>query len=274
MHKTAGMEPIDSRMNAKLLTHGENVKRMPDHALHKRLQDVTNIRLKRTSLNHVFKEQQRKQSDILAPEECEMLTHNRTPLVLKAQVKFSISGISTKSSDSEASLKTLTLAELDKSYPTTAWTQVFTDGSAENATRNGGCGIRHPNKPPINIAISGGDLCSNYRAEAQALLTVTEIVTQLETRPKKVLLLTDSLSVLQSLASGSLEDYTLQSLMQSLNSLNNSRTSMDTCTYRHTWKRIGRSAGERGKQEAEPKSKLNYQEAKPLIRNKRLQAQK
>ena len=64
-----------------------------------------------------------------------MLTHNRTPLVLKAEVKFSIPGISTKSSDSEASLKTLTLAEFDKSYTATAWTQVFTDGSAENATR-------------------------------------------------------------------------------------------------------------------------------------------
>ena len=114
-----------------------------------------------------------------------MLTYNRTPLV-----KFSIPGISIKSSDSEASLKTLTLAELDKSYPATAWTQVFTDRSAENATRNGGCAIyiRQPNKPPITIAIPGGDLCSNYRAEAQALLTVTEIVTQLETRPKKVLL--------------------------------------------------------------------------------------
>ena len=70
-----------------------------------------------------------------------MLTHNRTSLVLKAEIKCSVPGISTKSSDSEASLKTLTLAEFDKSYTATAWTQVFTDGSAENATRNGGCGI-------------------------------------------------------------------------------------------------------------------------------------
>ena len=51
---------------------------------------------------------------------------------------------------------------------------------------------------------------SNYIAEAQALLTATETVTQLETRQKKVVLLTDSLSVLQSLASGNPEDYTLR----------------------------------------------------------------
>ena len=113
---------------------------MPDHPLHKHLQNLTKKRLKRTSLNHVLKEQQRKESDILAP-----------------RPEFSIPGISTKSSDSEASLKTLTLAEVDKSYPATAWTQFFTDGSAENASRNGGCGIYigQPNKPLITIAIPG-----------------------------------------------------------------------------------------------------------------------
>jgi len=44
------------------------------------------------------------------------------------------------------------------------------------------------NKPHITIAIPVGDLCSNYKAEAQALLTATETVTQLETIPKKVVL--------------------------------------------------------------------------------------
>ena len=40
---------------------------------------------------------------------------------------------------------------------------------------------------------------------------------ELETRPKKVVLLTDSLSVLQSLASGNPEDNTLRNVIQSLN---------------------------------------------------------
>ena len=112
------MEPLDSRWNAKLLTHGEKVKRMPQR-LHKRLQDLIKGRLKRTSHNHVLKEQQRKQSDSLAlrPEECEMLTHNRTPLVLKAEVKLSIPGISTKSSDSEASLKNTDTSRVGQKLP-------------------------------------------------------------------------------------------------------------------------------------------------------------
>ena len=167
---------------------------MPDHPLHKRLQDLTKNRLKRTSLKHVLKEQQRKQVDIQAPrpEGCEMLKHSQTPLVLKAKVKFSIPGISNSRVGQKLPSHSLDIAE--------------------NATRNGGCGIyiRQPNKPPITIAIPSGTLCSNYRAEAQVLLTATETVSQLETRPKKVVLLTDSLSVLQSLASGNPEDYTLR----------------------------------------------------------------
>jgi len=77
-----------------------------------------------------------------------MLTNNRTPLV-KAEDKFSIPVISTKSSDSDASLKTLPPAELHKSYPATGWTHVFTDGSAENATINEEGGIYSQTSLPL-----------------------------------------------------------------------------------------------------------------------------
>ena len=46
---------------------------------------------------------------------------------------------------------------------------------------------------------------------------------------------------------------------------NNSRTSMDTCTYRS-----GRSAAREGSKKQQSKSKLSYKYAKALIRNKRL----
>jgi len=70
---------------------------------------------------------------------------------------------------------------LGKSYPATAWTQIFTDGSAENATRNGGCVIyiSQPNKPPINIAIPGGDMCSNYRGCALHRLPICIAITRI-----------------------------------------------------------------------------------------------
>ena len=47
-------------MNAKLLTHVEKTKRIPDHPLHKRLKELTMYRLNSISLNHGLKEQQRK----------------------------------------------------------------------------------------------------------------------------------------------------------------------------------------------------------------------
>ena len=175
------------------------------------------------------------------------------------------------------SVHDIRLAELDKSYPATAWTHVFNDGSAENATRNGGCDIyiRRPNKPRITIAIPGADLCSNCRTEAQALLIATETVTQLETRPKKVVLNIDSLSVLKSLASGNLEDYTLQRLIQSLNSLTSRTTAVlqwiPVHTGMHGNEVADQLAKERSKKQ-QPNSKLSYQgkKQKREIKNKRL----
>ena len=90
------------------------------------------------------------------------------------------------------------------------------------------------NQASITITIPCGDQCTNYRAEAQALLTATETVTQLETRPKKVVILTDSLSVLQSLASGTPEDYTLHNLIQSLNNLTSRTTAVLQWIPAHT----------------------------------------
>ena len=116
-------------------------------------------------------------------------------------------------------------------------------------------------------------MCLNYRAEAQSLLTVTETVTQLETRPKKVVLLTDSISVLQSLASGNPEDYTLRNVIQSLNSLTSRTTAVlhwiPAHTGIHSNELVDQPAKEESKKQ-QPKSKLSYQEAKTVIRNKRL----
>ena len=39
MEKTAGVEPLESRRQAKLLIHAEKMKRMPDHTLHQKFKD-------------------------------------------------------------------------------------------------------------------------------------------------------------------------------------------------------------------------------------------
>ena len=75
MEKTARVEPLESRRRAKLLTHAEKMKCVPDHPLHNRLQDLTKNRLKRKSFNHLVKQHQKRQTDIVTdnPELCEIL---------------------------------------------------------------------------------------------------------------------------------------------------------------------------------------------------------
>ena len=61
MEKTAGLEPLEGRRQAKLLIYVEKMKRMPDHPLHQKLKKKNthtqkNInRLKWKSLNHPSK---------------------------------------------------------------------------------------------------------------------------------------------------------------------------------------------------------------------------
>ena len=80
---------------------------------------------------------------------------------------------------------------------------MYTDGSAENATRNGGCGayIKRPGKP-LSVSAPGGILCSNYRGEVLALPNATETIISWEEKPKKVVFPKDSVSALQALMSG------------------------------------------------------------------------
>ena len=83
MGKTARVEPLESRRQAKLLTHAEKMKNVSDHPLHNRLQDLTKNRLKRKSFNHLVKQHQKRQTDIVTdnPELCERLwsTFSRRP---------------------------------------------------------------------------------------------------------------------------------------------------------------------------------------------------
>ena len=99
MEKTPGAEPLESRRQAKLLTHDEKMKRLPDHPLHSRLQDLTKNRLKRKSMNHLVKQHQKRQTDILTDniELCERLNPNTwTQKPLLGEIRTNIPGITVK----------------------------------------------------------------------------------------------------------------------------------------------------------------------------------
>ena len=85
------------------------------------------------------------------------------------------------------------------------------------------------------------------------------------------MLLTDSLSVLQSLASGNPEDYTLRNLIKSLNSLTSRTTAILQWIPAHTsihGNLVADQLAKEGSKKQQPKSKLSYQEAKTCIRLK------
>jgi hypothetical protein len=190
MERTAGVEPLESRRQTKILTHAEKLKRLPDHPLHHKLQDPTKNRLKRKSLNHLVKEMQRDNADILVadPDLQENLASSCwRPVTVHAEVRTAIPGITTKEDQSEVALRALTLSEIDLSYPAATWTHVYTDGSAENATRNGGYGfyIHSPGRPPISVSAPGGSLCSNYKAEVLALHNATETLLLWDRKPRR-----------------------------------------------------------------------------------------
>ena len=79
--KTAGVEPPEGRRQAKLLIYAEKMKRMPDHPLHQKLKDTHKTRLKRKTLNHLVKEQQKEHADILTTDAhlCEKVNPNSWP---------------------------------------------------------------------------------------------------------------------------------------------------------------------------------------------------
>ena len=72
----------------------------------------------------------------------------------------------------------LTLSTIDEQYPESSWIQVYTDGSATEAVRNGGAGvfIQYPNGQQQTADIPTGKQCSNYTAEVEALTQAANFI--------------------------------------------------------------------------------------------------
>ena len=56
------------------------------------------------------------------------------------EVRTEIPGLAAKGTQAPELQKALTLEMIQSRYPKSTWTHSFTDGSAENAVRNGGSG--------------------------------------------------------------------------------------------------------------------------------------
>ena len=127
------------------------------------------------------------------------LWNAKAPLV----VKDTIPGIARKDKMSLQDLETKTSDFINTNYPSELWIRVYTDGSAEEAVRNGGGGvlIEWLDGTKIENSIPTGRHSTNYKAEAAA---IEETVALLRTpksysTTKNIVLLSDAKSVLQAI---------------------------------------------------------------------------
>ena len=161
-------------------------------------------RLKRTSFIHTARKLERQDPELSQQRIKEIKTYTTVPAWKRSQfpeVKESIPGILPKGTQTDLERKSLTLEYIERNYPEDQWTHAYTDGSAEEAIRNGGGGITILQKDGKRIqhAIPTGKFCTNYKAEAEALQTAaTMLIENKEAMHPKIVIFSDALSVLQA----------------------------------------------------------------------------
>ncbi|XP_076454780.1 uncharacterized protein LOC143289622 [Babylonia areolata] len=182
---TAGFMSLKERRDERLLRQSEKMKRLPSHPLSSQFQAPTKNWLKRRSTNHL----------VTALHQ----TYGQS-LLDRNQPVEPLQDFKSKGQFLDAELKLLTLEALDRDYPSTTWTSVYTDGSAENADGNGGDGayIRFPDGISARHSIATGLTSTKFRAKT-ALLAAAELLNQRDGFPDHTVFLTDCRAVLQSL---------------------------------------------------------------------------
>ena len=87
------------------------------------------------------------------------------------EIRSTILGITSKETQTSAVQKALAEELIDRDYPHREWTHAYTDGSAVNATQNGGSGvyIRPPDGQTTSLSLPVGQLSTNFTAEVKAI---------------------------------------------------------------------------------------------------------
>ena len=208
-----------------MLSQAAKFKRLQDHHMRQEIFPAN----KRESFIHQSRILERRQEDILDhdPKEISPPLPQRPhvlpflPGVSQLLPSFGVLSQVLVRETPKATLreKSLTQEYLETNYPKESWTHSYTDGSAENAVRNGGAGvyIQYAGGKEGKISLATGLYSTNYKAEAEALKTAAaNIEVSIHASPN-VVLLTDALSVLQALQSN--RDTELNDLSAALASL-------------------------------------------------------
>ena len=276
METLTRLQPLENRRDTKILIQSAKFKSLKDHPMNSRMSQPTKCRLKRESFIHQARRLERQDPELMRQTVAPLPMSTALPTWKREnfpEIRHTVPGILQKELQTNAEKKALTLSYIRDTYPEEEWTHAYTDGSAEEATRNGGGGIVicQKDKTTNHISIATGKLSTNYKAEAEALKTADNTIMQSrENVHNKVVIFSDALSVLQGLDNPRNKD--LDSLATALNDLQK-LTEKTTIQWIPPHCNIpgneeaDRLAKEGGKQQQES-NQITYNEAKTLIKEK------
>ena len=174
--------------------------------MHKKMSELSRYGIKRSSFKKTARAMCAKLSDIMPQGEDEIEPLNVTR---SCRVRHNIFNISTeipeiqKHEEASEVTKAKALEYLQNYHPSEVWCHVYTDGSAKDATRNGGSGvyIKYPDTKSSSHSFAVGKLASNLRAELQAIQEATNILIERNTTNSSIIILRNCRAALQSLQS-------------------------------------------------------------------------
>ena len=199
-----GLQSLDERRDMKVLTQASKFKRLVDHPMHNITRAPQKTRLKRTSFVKEARKLEQNEPDLKdqIPEPIQQ-TSSVPPWQEQAlpTIITSIPGIQNKESQPEIVRRNISLDYIETRYKSDSWTRAYTDGSAEEAMKNGGAGVYiEYAERQAKIARAAGKYSSNFRAETLAMHTaVEEMLKETDNIKPNVVILTDALSVLEAL---------------------------------------------------------------------------
>ena len=138
-----------------------------------RLSQPTKRRLKRESFVHQTRalEKQLNIQDHQPKEIPRCLKHPRWEEEKAFQIQEHIPEVGPKDSQTDVERRSYSIDHIHLNYPSHSWTHVYTDGSAEQAVRNGGTGIliKYPGGKEDKLSVPTGTCSTNYKTEVFAI---------------------------------------------------------------------------------------------------------
>ena len=193
-------------------------------------------------------------------------------MALFLDIRTTIPSITSKGDQLLPAQRAITLEYMEQEYPCTTWIRAYTDGSATDATRNGGSGvyIQFPHQQTVSLSFPVGETCTNFRAEVKAIAAAADHLHAQADTGHSIVILSDSMSTMQALAARN-PDASVRALQDSLQRLASSRMVVLQWIPAHCGiqgNELADRLAKEGSMQDQPAPELSYREAKTLVKHR------